>query len=205
VVISRSAVSSPLNSAAHFNGGLEPAVGSVTRFAKAGSKGRATLLCGSFRPLADTGNAIPNLSQSFYIADPGLAAPHLDELHKRFQSEWPDYQPLAPTDRAVPAPVVALTLSGVLAGGLAFAGAKAPLSDERAIWINAVLVAPEYRRQGLGSQLIAAAERSAVQFGISRLYALTELPTLYSKLDWSILSNDGIDFVMARQLGASRQ
>jgi hypothetical protein len=31
---------------------------------------------------------------------------------------------------------------------------------------------------------------------VPRLYALTELPDLYSKLNWSIVSNDGADFVM---------
>ena len=145
------------------------------------------------------------MSQSFYIAESGLAAQHYDELHQRFQKEWPEIQPSDPIGGAVPKPVVALTSSGALAGGLAFAEAKAPLSEERAIWVNAVLVAPEFRRQGLGSQLILAAEASAIQFGITRLYALTELPTLYSKLNWSILSTHGSDFIMSRELGVGGQ
>jgi N-acetylglutamate synthase-like GNAT family acetyltransferase len=93
-------------------------------------------------------------------------------------------------------PLVALTSSKALAGGLAFIAAKSPLSDERAVWINAVLVAPECRRQGIGRRLIEAAQEAAARVGISRLYALTELPGLYSKLDWSTVSNDGVDFVM---------
>jgi N-acetylglutamate synthase-like GNAT family acetyltransferase len=68
---------------------------------------------------------------------------------------------------------------------------------ERAIWINAVLVAPEYRRQGVGSGLIRAAEEAARRVGIPSLYALTEVPDLYSKLSWSVFNHEGADFVMA--------
>lgn len=42
----------------------------------------------------------------------------------------------------------------------------------------------------------ATAQEVARRAGVPRLYALTELPDLYSKLNWSILSNDGADFVM---------
>ena len=155
--------------------------------------------------LGGTGTAIANLNQRFFIAESGRASQYYDELHQRFQNEWPEYPPLDTVGQAVPKPVVALAFSGALAGGLAFAEAKAPLSKERAIWINAVLVAPEYRRQGLGSQLILAAEASAVQLGISRLFALTELPALYCKLNWSILSSHNVDFIMSRELGAGGQ
>ena len=136
------------------------------------------------------------MKQRFHIAEPGLAEQYYVQLQTRFQKEWPEIEATEIAGQAVPKPVVALTISNALAGGLAFAEAKAPLSDERAVWINAVLVAPEYRRQGLGSQLVIAAQESAVQVGVARLYALTELPALYSKLGWSILSSSGADYVM---------
>lgn len=147
------------------------------------------------------GKTNSNLKQSFHIAESDLAAQRYDELYQLFQKEWPDFPPLDTAKQAVPKPLVALTSSGALAGGLAFVEAKAPLSEERAIWINGVLVAPEYRRRGLASQLISTAEASALQLGISRLYALTELPVLYCKLNWSILSSHGIDFIMLLELG----
>lgn len=140
------------------------------------------------------------MNQSFNIAESETAVDYYDELYQRFKKEWPDIQP---SGEEAPRPVVALTSIGSLAGGLAFASAKAPTSEERAIWINAVLVAPEYRRLGLGSQLIKAAEATAVRLGVSRLYALTELPALYSKLDWSIISSHGVDFIMSRDLNTS--
>jgi GNAT superfamily N-acetyltransferase len=136
------------------------------------------------------------LPRRFYIADSSLAKRYYDDLQKRLQNEWPKFPPINPADYAVPTPLVALTSSNALAGGLAFVAAKSPLSDEPALWINAVLVAPEYRRQGVGSRLIQAAHEVARRAGVPRLYALTELPDLYSKLNWSIVSNDGADFVM---------
>jgi GNAT superfamily N-acetyltransferase len=136
------------------------------------------------------------LTCHFYIADPSLAMQHYDGLQRRLQNEWPKFPPFNLADHAVPKPLVALTRSNALAGGLAFIAAKSPLSDGFPIWINAVLVVPEYRRQGVGSRLIQAAQEVARRAGVPRLYALTELPDLYSKLNWSILSNDGADFVM---------
>jgi GNAT superfamily N-acetyltransferase len=132
----------------------------------------------------------------FYIADSSLAMQHYDDLQKRLQNEWPKFPPINPPNHAVPKPLVAVTSSNVLAGGLAFIAARSSPSGEPAIWINAVLVAPEYRRQGVGSRLIQEAQEVARRAGVPRLYALTELPELYSKLNWSILSNDGADFVM---------
>ncbi len=132
----------------------------------------------------------------FNIVDSTVAMRYYDDLQRRLQNEWPNYPPMNLADDAIPKPLVALTSSKLLAGGLAFIAANRPQSDELAIWINAVLVAPEYRRQGLGSRLIEAAQRCARQAGLLRLYALTELPELYTKLNWSIFSNEGADFVM---------
>ena len=110
--------------------------------------------------------------------------------------EWPEFPRIDTAEQTVPNPLVALTLSNALAGGLAFIAAKSPLKDGLAIWINAVLVEPEYRREGVGSQLIEAAQQAASRAGEPFLYALTEVPELYSKLGWSILNNTGGDFVM---------
>lgn len=131
-----------------------------------------------------------------YIADSTLAMQYYDELQERFQREWPEIQPIDTAGHAVPKPLVALTSSNALAGGLAFISATSPLGDGLAVWINAVLVAPEYRRQGVGTRLIEAAQEAAGRLRVRRLYALTELPDLYTRLNWSIFSNDGADFVM---------
>lgn len=141
------------------------------------------------------------MSHRFSIAESDRAAPYYEELQQRLQTEWPEIQPMDTAGHAVPKPVVALTTANVLAGGLSFIAAKSPLNDQPAIWINAVLVEPGYRRQGLGRRLIAAAQESARRFGAARLYALTELPALYSKLGWSILSSRDVDFIMTWDAG----
>jgi N-acetylglutamate synthase-like GNAT family acetyltransferase len=144
------------------------------------------------------------LTGTFYIADSSLAMRYYDDLQKQLENEWRNFPPINRADRAIPKPLVALTSCNDLAGGLAFTAAKSPLSDELEIWINAVLVAPEYRRQGVGSRLIRAAQEAARRAGVPRLYALTELPDLYSKLDWSMLSSDGADFVLTWNCGVRR-
>ena len=108
------------------------------------------------------GNAIEMSTHTFYVADSSLAMQYYDDLQKQLENEWPKFPPINPADRAIPKPLVALTSSNALAGGLVFTAAKSPLSDELAIWINAVLVAPEYRRQGVGSRLIRRLKRQHV-------------------------------------------
>jgi hypothetical protein len=73
---------------------------------------------------------------------------YYDHLQQRFRNEWSQFPPINAADHAVPKPLVALTSASALAGGLAFIAGKSPLSDELAVWINAVLVAPEYRDVG---------------------------------------------------------
>jgi GNAT superfamily N-acetyltransferase len=136
------------------------------------------------------------MTRSFYIADSCLAMQYHDDLQTRLRKEWPNFPPIGAVKHALPNPLAALTSFNALAGGLVFVAAKSPIDDELAVWINAVLVAPEYRRQGVGSRLIGAAQQAASSAGVQRLFALTEVPRLYSKLSWSILSNNGADFVM---------
>ena len=126
---------------------------------------------------------------------------YYDELQKQLETEWPKFPPIRSAEHGVPKPLVALTSSDALAGGLAFIAARSPLNDGLAVWINAVLVAPECRRKGVGSRLIEAAQQAASRAGVPRLYALTEIPALYSKLDWSVVSNDDRDFVMTWDAG----
>jgi GNAT superfamily N-acetyltransferase len=140
------------------------------------------------------------LIDRYYIADSRLAANYYDELLEQLEKEWPAIEPVDLVGGTVPLPSVALTSAHTLAGGLVFVMAKSPLSDEFAVWVNAVLVLQEHRRQGVATRLIEAAERAAIRFGVARLFALTELPDLYRKIGWSVLRNDGADNVMMREI-----
>jgi GNAT superfamily N-acetyltransferase len=52
-------------------------------------------------------------------------------------------------------------------------------------WMAAVYVAPEFRGQGIGSQLVQAIEAQARTLGIARLYLYTpDQEHLYARLGW---------------------
>ena len=70
-------------------------------------------------------------------------------------------------------------------------------------WIDAVYVTPESRKNGLGSMLIRATEKTASRLGISELFALTDIPELYLKLGWTVVEvQDGHPFgvVLSKRL-----
>lgn len=49
-------------------------------------------------------------------------------------------------------------------------------------------MAPDYRRQGIASALIAHAVECAAKLGVKRLYLFTEnAEQMYSRLGWSVL------------------
>lgn len=58
---------------------------------------------------------------------------------------------------------------------------------ERTPWLGSVVVAPAYRRKGVGSALTRRIEALALSRGFSRLYLQTELQDggLYARLGWT--------------------
>ncbi len=80
----------------------------------------------------------------------------------------------------IPTPIVALEDNRVI-GGAAFSNYTQPGGTNTVTWLNAVLVLPEFRGRGIASRLIRAAEEIS-----PLLYALTDIPDLYTKLGWQI-------------------
>ena len=74
-------------------------------------------------------------------------------------------------------------------GGLSFTAFKAPecmgIVESIAVWVNALRVEPSFRGQGVASKLIQYAQHKA-----SPLYALTDVPLLYTKLGWCQIQVD---------------
>ena len=55
-------------------------------------------------------------------------------------------------------------------------------------WLAAVYVAPSYRKQGIGSELVKAVESAAQKLQIPRLYLFTpDQEHFYARLGWSVL------------------
>lgn len=109
-----------------------------------------------------------------------------DELFSLFKSEWSEFEhfKLKKLDLKIPDPLVTL-INGELVGGLSYTSFKKPISEDAAVWINAVFVISKYRRNGIASKLIEKAHGV-----VAELYALTDVPELYTKLGWKTVLKD---------------
>ena len=113
------------------------------------------------------------------IVSSSTAPIHLKPLSKWVISEWGEVE----SAENVPPPLLAID-GQELRGGLMFSRFRNPDGEGVGLWVNALFVAPEHRREGIGSRLVRAAESEAVRAGERALFALTDVPTLYEKLGW---------------------
>jgi len=124
-------------------------------------------------------------STLIHIVSAGLAPERLPLLREWLLAEWDDLDPFEDPSEppTLPAPLLAIDGSE-LVGGLMFSRFREPESDQPGLWINAVLVRPDRRRQGIASALIRSAQAEAAEWQHARIFALTDLPALYLKLGW---------------------
>lgn len=116
----------------------------------------------------------------------------------QFQSLAMDYWPaidftVESAGLTVPQPILARENNSII-GGLSYLQYPHPERPDSALWINAVLVTAPYRNQGLGSRLITFAMNE--QGMDAELFAYTAIPSLYLKLGWQLVSNDGENYVL---------
>jgi len=125
---------------------------------------------------------------------------HLNQLREWFELEWGHVDPFDGNHSGfvVPAPLVAIDDRKQLVGGLAFSSFSRPGSDGIAIWVNALLVAPEHRGLGIASQLVQAAELEASRMNANELFVLTDVSNLYQKLGWRTVETSGRDVVLTK-------
>ena len=111
------------------------------------------------------------------------APSHLKPLSEWVVSEWGEVESV----ENVPPPLLAIE-GEELRGGLIFSRFRKPDGKGLGLWVKALFVSPEYRRKGIASQLVQAAETEAANTGERELYALTDVPTLYQNLGWRRVS-----------------
>ena len=123
------------------------------------------------------------------------------QLESWFGGEWPNIDALVDASNRFPKPIVAITDGQALAGGLAFTIARTPddVAEQEGVWINAVLVDPTFRRQGIASTLITQAEQAAALMKIDQLWVLTDVPSLYTSLGWEIVGTSESDTILSKR------
>ena len=126
------------------------------------------------------------------IVSSSTAPIHLKPLSKWVIAEWGEIEPV----ENVPPPLLAIE-GQELRGGVMFSRFHKPDGEGLGLWINALFVAPEHRRQGIGSRLVRAAESEAARAGERELFALTDIPTLYQKLGWTCVKTSNKGTVVA--------
>jgi GNAT superfamily N-acetyltransferase len=101
--------------------------------------------------------------------------------------EWSDLPAFEPVvnDVAIPNPVVVLDRETVI-GGASFTSYVGPDTHKTEIWLNALFIDPQFRKQGIASRVIKFLHPLP-----HALYALTDVPNLYTQCGWSILESDG--------------
>lgn len=116
----------------------------------------------------------------------------LKQLREWFESEWGHVDSFDGNhpEVDVPLPIVAVDGDGCLLGGLVFSSFPSPLKADVAVWINAVIVSPNQRKNGIASKLVRRAEVEAGLMAIDELFVLSEYPGLYEKLGWGFVSLD---------------
>ncbi|HEX4153591.1 MAG TPA: GNAT family N-acetyltransferase [Steroidobacteraceae bacterium] len=125
--------------------------------------------------LADIPAAIPGLVQAFAEEWPAPSTLIAARFHESAQRE------------GLPSTLVALDGSDVL-GTVSLGTRSVHSRPDLGPWLMALYVRPQNRRAGLGSALIAAAERQARAFELPRLYAGTSgAQSLFLRCGWSLL------------------
>ncbi|CDT89037.1 Conserved hypothetical protein [Vibrio coralliirubri] len=110
------------------------------------------------------------------------------ELEGLFQSEWSDFKFRDTYKENVQLPpVITVLRDNVVIGGLAYSYFQEPHQVRDVVWINAVFVDPQWRGQGIASELINRGVRQVSSAVQTQLYAYTNIMGLYQGLGWSVV------------------
>lgn len=85
-------------------------------------------------------------------------------------------------------PTTFIAVDGKLLGSAAVIEHDMDTRTELTPWLASVYVAPEFRRQGIGSKLVLYVMKKAKEEGIGKFYLFTpDRETFYARLGWSTI------------------
>jgi len=127
---------------------------------------------------------------------------HLPTLAAWHQAEWAELNPGQSLQQRIgkmqvylhgdAVPVTYLYLhDGELAGSAALIACDMDTRPELTPWLASVFVAPPFRNQGIGSQLVRHVMQQAKGAGFERLYLFTpDRADFYRRLEWRVLQQE---------------
>ena len=120
------------------------------------------------------------------ILETEIGSDYSKELHSMLIDEWQDMRKFESEKFGIKIPnlIVAIVSCQVI-GGASFTSYKEPDGSKIVIWLNALYVRSRNGNQGIATQIIQASQGVA-----SDLYALTDIPDLYTKVGWQIVKAD---------------
>ncbi len=126
---------------------------------------------------------------------------HLSQLREWMINEWRTVDPFDGVydEPVVPPPVLVID-GDELIGGLAFTNAPVRGAEKIGLWINVLIVLPEYRGRGIGSKLVLEAEVEADDVNADELFVYTDVPNLYQKLGWSVIDDADTNTVLTKRI-----
>ncbi|EAR08765.1 GNAT family N-acetyltransferase [Reinekea blandensis] len=105
-----------------------------------------------------------------------------EQLLRLLNSEWNDLSVFEKCRSGLPIPrPIAVLHEGRVIGGASFTSFLEPDGNDEVIWLNALYVLPEFRGKGIASKLVDLAVSVSPM-----LYALTDIPQLYTKQGWKV-------------------
>jgi GNAT superfamily N-acetyltransferase len=110
-----------------------------------------------------------------------------DTLVEWFVSQWgssrESVRDALADDRGCPPTLVAIEAAEPI-GFLSYTFHVLHPRGSNELWINALYVAPAYRRRGIGSRLVSEGTSAAACTNRESMYVYSEVPTLYESLGW---------------------
>ncbi|EKO3445282.1 GNAT family N-acetyltransferase [Vibrio fluvialis] len=118
-------------------------------------------------------------------------SPYWQDVERLFQGEWSEFRfrDTYKPDAQLP-PVIMVLSQNTVIGGLAYSYYQEPNQVADVIWINAVSVSPPWRGKGIASELICLGVSQVSSFNQRHLYVYTNLPSLYSRLGWTVVDTE---------------